>query len=59
MSLFIKRAPASFYMMDQWKESMLRIDNCTNCGHCKENCPYFLDTPRLLQESWADYRELI
>ena len=59
MSLFIKRAPASFYMMDQWKESMQRIDNCTNCGHCKENCPYFLDTPRLLRESWADYKDLI
>ena len=59
MSLFIKRAPPSFYMMDEWKESMKRIDNCTNCGHCKENCPYNLDAPRLLQESWAEYRKLL
>jgi len=59
MSWFIKRAPPSFYLMDQWKESMLRIDNCTNCGHCKDNCPYNLDTPRLLRESWAEYKKLI
>ena len=59
MSLFIKRAPASFYLMDDWKESMKRIDDCTDCGHCKENCPYDLDTPRLLRESWAVYKDLI
>jgi len=59
MSLFIKRAPPSFYLMEQWKESMKRISNCTNCGHCIKNCPYNLDTPRLLRDCWADYRELI
>ena len=59
MSLFIKRAPPSFYMMEEWQESMKRIENCTNCGHCIKNCPYNLDTPRLLRESWAEYKLLI
>jgi len=59
MSLFIHRAPPSFYLMDEWKESMKRIDNCTDCGHCKENCPYDLDVTRLLRESWAEYKKLI
>jgi len=59
MSLFMKRAPESFYMMDEWKESMKRIDNCTNCGHCKQNCPYNLDTPKLLRDSWTVYKELL
>jgi len=59
MSLFIKRAPPSFYLMDEWKESMERINNCTNCGHCKENCPYNLDAPRLMKESLAEYIKLI
>jgi len=59
MSLFIKRSPPSFYMMDAWKESMMRIDDCTNCGHCEENCPYHLETRRLLRESWAEYKLLI
>jgi len=59
MSLFLKRAPPSFYFMEDLKASMLRIKDCTNCGHCIKNCPYNLDVPRLLQESWADYKELI
>ena len=59
MSLFIKRAPPSFYLMDEWKDSMERIDDCTNCGHCTENCPYDLDTPRLLRESLEDYKRVV
>jgi len=59
MSLFLKRAPASFYFMEDLKASMLRIKDCTNCGHCKKNCPYNLDVPRLLQESWADYQKVL
>ena len=59
MSLFIKRAPPSFYMMEEWKESMKRIDNCINCDHCIKNCPYNLEVTRLLQESWAEYKKLI
>jgi len=59
MSLFIKRAPESFYMMDQWKESMKNIDNCTNCGSCIKKCPYDLDTPKLLKDSWAEYKKLL
>jgi len=59
MSLFIKRAPPSFYMAEDLKASMLRIKDCTNCGHCKKNCPYNLDVPKLLRECWADYQKLI
>ena len=59
MSLLIKRAPPSFYLMDDWKETMKRIDNCINCGHCEQNCPYSLDTLRLMKESWEEYRKLI
>jgi len=59
MSLLIKRAPPSFYMMEDWKETMKRIDNCTNCGHCEENCPYNLENLRLMKESWKEYKKLI
>ena len=59
MSLLIKRAPPSFYLMEDWKETMKRIDNCINCGHCEENCPYNLETLRLMQESWEEYKKLI
>lgn len=36
---------------------MNRIENCIECGHCKNHCPYGLDTPKLLKEMLKDYRE--
>ncbi len=59
MSLMIRRAPTSVYLNDIWRENMGRIANCTECGHCKDNCPYGLDTPRILKDNWADYQNFI
>jgi aryl-alcohol dehydrogenase-like predicted oxidoreductase len=56
MSLLIRRAPVSVYLNDDWKAKMKKVDNCINCNHCKDQCPYGLDTPKLLRENWADYR---
>ncbi len=56
MSLLLKRAPAAFYLSEDWQKKMARIDNCTNCGHCTSHCPYGLDTPSLLKKNLADYR---
>jgi predicted aldo/keto reductase-like oxidoreductase len=59
MSLMIRRAPVSVYLSDDWKEKMKKIDNCINCNHCKNHCPYGLDTPKLLKENWADYKNFM
>ena len=59
MSLMIRRAPTSVYLNDDWKEKMHRIDDCIHCDHCKNHCPYGLDTPKLLEENWADYKQFI
>jgi len=59
MSLMIRRAPVSVYLNDAWKAKMKKIDDCTHCNHCKDNCPYGLDTPTLLEENWADYKNFI
>jgi predicted aldo/keto reductase-like oxidoreductase len=59
MSLMIRRAPLSVYLNEEWKEKMKRIENCTECDHCKNNCPYGLDTPQLLKDNWADYMKYI
>jgi uncharacterized protein len=59
MSLMIRRAPVSIYLNDGWKEKMKKIDDCTHCDHCKDNCPYGLDTPKLLEENWADYKNFM
>jgi aryl-alcohol dehydrogenase-like predicted oxidoreductase len=59
MSLMIRRAPTSVYLNDEWREKMSRIDVCIHCNHCKDHCPYGLDTPKLLEENWADYKQFI
>ncbi len=59
MSLMIRRAPTSVYLNDSWKEKMKKIDNCIHCDHCKQHCPYGLDTPKLLEENWIDYKNFM
>ncbi|MGE5380898.1 MAG: aldo/keto reductase [Methylocystaceae bacterium] len=59
MSLMIRRAPTSIYLNEYWQEKMKKIEDCTECNHCKDNCPYGLDTPRLLQDNWGDYQKHI
>jgi predicted aldo/keto reductase-like oxidoreductase len=59
MSLMIRRAPTSVYINDEWIEKMKRIDDCIHCNHCKNHCPYGLDTPSLLAENWKDYQTFI
>jgi len=56
MSLMVRRAPLSVYMNEEWKEKMKKIDDCIHCDHCKNHCPYGLDTPKLLKENWEDYK---
>ena len=36
---------------------MRRINDCTDCGHCRTHCPYGLDTPALLKRMLAEYEE--
>jgi predicted aldo/keto reductase-like oxidoreductase len=59
MALMIKRAPTSVYLSDVWKEKMKRIESCIHCNHCKNHCPYGLDTPKLLAENWKEYQNFI
>jgi aryl-alcohol dehydrogenase-like predicted oxidoreductase len=55
MSLLLRRMPHQGFMNDRWHEEMHRIEKCTECGHCREHCPYGLDTPALLRKQLADY----
>ena len=56
MAQLIRRAPSAAYLSDEWAERMNRIESCVHCDHCKNHCPYGLDTPALLQENLVDYR---
>lgn len=59
MSLMIRRAPVSVYLNDTWKEKMTKVDDCIHCDHCKDHCPYGLDTPSLLADNWLDYKTFL
>jgi uncharacterized protein len=55
MKLLLHRMPYEQFLTDEWKEKMSRIRDCTDCGHCTDNCPYGLDTPVLLKKNLAYY----
>jgi len=57
MSLLLRRMPSRQFMEDSWRKRMLLIKDCKDCGHCKEHCPYHLDTPNLLREMLKNYEE--
>ena len=59
MSVFLKRTSPSMWLTEHWRKNMAYTVNCTSCGHCVKHCPYELDTPRLIRESWVDYQEYI
>lgn len=59
MSLLIRRAPTENFTDAAGREMMEAIEGCTECGQCKEQCPYGLDTPELLKRNLQDYREVL
>lgn len=59
MSLLMRRSPYQPYLEPDWQEKMKRIEDCEDCGHCKEGCPYGLDTPNLLKRNYEDYQKIL
>ena len=55
MSLFLRRAPHSVYLTEEWYREMMKIDGCLHCNHCVQHCPYGLDTPNLLVRNKEDF----
>lgn len=56
MGLLLRRMPWQQFMTEEWRQNMERIEQCTECGNCREHCPYGLDTPNLLRKMLEDYR---
>lgn len=56
MSLFLRRAPHSVYLTEEWAEKMKLIEQCVDCGLCKSKCPYGLDIPNLLKRNYEDFQ---
>jgi predicted aldo/keto reductase-like oxidoreductase len=55
MEFLMGRMVAENFKTLEWQENMRRIDDCTNCGHCKANCPYELNVPELLKRQKTAY----
>lgn len=59
MSLLIRRSPSQGQLTRKAQEMMARIEDCLHCNACASKCPYGLDTPRLLEENYKDYKEIL
>lgn len=57
MSLLLHRSPYRRLIQDDFAPKMERITRCIGCNHCRNHCPYGLDTPGLLKRMLADYRQ--
>ena len=55
MSLYLRRAPLSVYLGEEYKEKMAKVKDCLHCGQCKKKCPYGLDTPTLLEKNYENF----
>jgi len=55
MKFLLNRMVAENFKTPEWQENMRKIEDCTDCGHCKANCPYELDVPELLRQHKAHY----
>lgn len=59
MSQLIRRSPSQGLLSEHWQKEMAKIDDCIDCGLCKERCPYELDIPTLLRKNLEDYRNIL
>ena len=59
MSLLLRRSPSAKHLSPEGQAKMKKIEDCLHCGHCKSMCPYGLDTPKLLEENYKDYKEVL
>lgn len=59
MSLLLRRSPSELQLTDAVQAKMKKIEDCIHCGQCSAHCPYGLDTPKLLEENYKDYMEVL
>ncbi len=59
MSLLLRRSPTKLQLTEAVQEKMKKIEDCIHCGVCMTKCPYGLNTPKLLEENYKDYKEVL
>jgi ferredoxin len=58
MGDFLYRNPPHKYLTDAWRELMLRVPSCTNCGACVAACPFGVDLREKMKESYEVFFDL-
>jgi predicted aldo/keto reductase-like oxidoreductase len=58
ITFLMRRSPSARFLRPEFREQMERINDCIECGLCKERCPYELDVPALLKRQLAGYMEM-
>ena len=59
MSLLLRRSPSAGHLGAEGQALMKKVEDCIHCGQCSAHCPYELDTPRLLEENYRDYQNVL
>lgn len=59
MSLMLRRAPSAAWLTEEMQAEMKKIENCLHCNLCHQKCPYGLDTPKLLEKNYEDYKKVL
>jgi aryl-alcohol dehydrogenase-like predicted oxidoreductase len=59
MAFLLRRMVKENFLTPEWQNNMRLIDSCTGCGHCRDHCPYGLDTPGLLKRQQKEYFDVL
>ena len=59
MSLLIRRSPSELQLTQKVQDMMKKIEGCLHCGKCAAACPYGLNTPKLLEDNYRDYTDIL
>ena len=46
-------------MGEAFKGIRHKIENCLHCNQCSSKCPYGLNMPKLLEENYKEYWEIL
>jgi predicted aldo/keto reductase-like oxidoreductase len=57
IAMLVKRTTTHKFLEEEFYQKMQLIRECTECGQCRAQCPYELDTPALLKRMLADYEQ--
>lgn len=59
MSLLLRRSPSASHQSEKGQAMMKKIEDCLHCNKCMSKCPYGLNTPKLLEENYEDYKKVL